>query len=201
MRTMMQARRLLMAGVCALAAGAGAAERSAEQIVSERCQNCHGIAGQSSSPLYPKLAAQNAEYLQRQLLNFKLGRRDSEEMNRQVADLTGGELAALADYFSKKPLIPDIAFDPALAEIGRYLYLNGNKESGVTACAACHGPDAHGALFLPRLAGQHASYLERQLKAFVEHARSSQEMVMHSVVSAITDFEIKAVAQYLSGQE
>lgn len=183
-------------GICSAAT---AGDRSAEALVEERCQNCHGLQGQSSSPLYPKLAGQNAEYLQRQMFNFKLGRRDSEVMKLQVADLTGGEVEALSRYYSSKPVIPDVAFDPAQANIGRALYFNGNPDSGVTACASCHGPEAHGALFLPRLAGQHASYIERQLKAFLEHARQSRVMVMHSVIATITEQEITAVAQYLSG--
>ena len=116
-------------------------------------------------------------------------------------ELTGPEVEALARYFSEQKVIPDIAFDPALADIGRYLYLNGNPHSGVTACATCHGPQAHGALFLPRLAGQHASYVERRMREFIAHARGSSEMVMHSVVDAISEAEIVAVAQYLSGLE
>ena len=194
-------RDLMVAAWCALALPALAGDRSVEELVEQRCQNCHGMTGQSSSPLYPKIAGQNAEYLQRQMFNFKLGRRTNDEMKAQVADLTGSEVEALARYFSSKPVVPDIAFDPALADIGRYLYMNGNRHSGVTACATCHGPKAHGALFLPRLAGQHASYLERQLRAFIEQSRNSKEMVMHSVVNALTELEITAVAQYLSGLE
>ena len=190
--------------LCALTFAFGVAradDRSVRQLVEARCQNCHGMEGQSSSPNYPKLASQNAEYLQRQLFNFKLGKRQSAEMKAQVADLSAAEVQALAAYFSSKPIIADIAFDPALAEKGREIYLKGNPATGVTACATCHGPQAHGALFLPRLAGQHASYIERQIRAFIDRTRQTPDMVMHSVVTALTDDEIVALGQYLSGIE
>lgn len=176
-----------------------AGERSVRELVEARCQNCHGMEGQSSSPNYPKLASQNAEYLQRQMFNFKLGKRRSTEMKAQVADLSAAEVQALAEYFSSKAVIADIAFDPALADKGREIYLNGNPGTGVTACATCHGPRAHGALFLPRLAGQHASYIERQIHAFIDRTRQAPDMVMHSVVTALTEDEIVALGQYLSG--
>lgn len=201
MRNALRFRYLIWATGLAWVLACSAADRSAEQLVTERCQNCHGLHGQSSSPLYPKLAGQNAEYLQRQLFNFRLGRRDSVEMKQQVADLTGNEVEALAQYFSQSELIPDIAFDPAQAAIGRDLYLKGNPDTGVTACVVCHGPRARGGLFLPRLAGQHASYIERQLTAFVAESHKATQMVMHSVVSALSEKEIVALGQYLSGLE
>ncbi|MCB1886514.1 MAG: cytochrome c4 [Rhodocyclaceae bacterium] len=198
---MRHAAFIALTSLALLADLASASERPAREIVEARCQNCHGMTGQSSSPNYPKLAGQNAQYLQRQLFNFKSGRRENGEMKAQVADLSGAEIEALAEYFSSKDVIADVAFDPALAEIGKQLYENGNAQSGVTACSTCHGPRARGALFLPRLAGQHASYIERQVQAFIDHTREAPDMVMHSVVTGLTEAEIIAVAQYLSGLE
>ncbi len=192
---------IAFASLIMLIDAAGASERSALELVEARCQNCHGMTGQSSSPNYPKLAGQNAQYLQRQLFNFKSGKRQNTEMQGQVADLSGAEIEALARYFSTKDVIADVAFDPALAELGRQLYENGNTHSGVTACSTCHGPKARGALFLPRLAGQHASYIERQIKAFIDHTREAPDIVMHTVVAGLSEAEIIAVAQYLSGLE
>jgi len=181
--------------------GEAAAERSAESIVRARCHKCHGTQGQSSDPTYPKLAGQNADYLTRQMANFRTGVRTNKEMKDQVADLTGAEMRALALYFSGKTLIPDVAFDPALAKVGGQFYFNGNPDSGVTACVTCHGPQGRGAMYLPRLAGQHAQYIRKQIRAFLDHSRSSPDMVMHKVVENISESEIEAAAQYLSGLE
>jgi len=176
-------------------------DRPAEQLVRERCRKCHGLNGLSSEPEFPKLAGQDADYLTRQMANFKTGVRKSTRMKQRVADLTGGEMRALAEYFSKKSLVPESTADPAQVEIGRRIYFSGQPAHGVTACTTCHGPAGRGAIYLPRLAGQHAEYLAAQLRAFRDHSRTSPNMVMHTVVENITDPEIEAVAQFLSVME
>lgn len=176
-------------------------DRPAEQLVRERCRKCHGLNGLSSEPEFPKLAGQDPDYLTRQMANFKTGVRKSTRMKQRVADLTGGEMRALAVYFSKKPLVPERTADPAQVDTGRRIYFSGQPDKGVTACTTCHGPAGRGAIYLPRLAGQHAEYLAAQLRAFRSHSRSSPNMVMHTVVENIGDPEIEAVAQFLSVME
>src|SRR5574337_1205419 len=94
---------IMHARMCAIAilvlagsATTAAADRPAEQIVRERCHRCHGLNGLSSKPEFPKLAGQDVDYLTRQMANFKTGVRHSERMQQRVADLTGGEMRALA---------------------------------------------------------------------------------------------------------
>lgn len=192
------AMALMLAGMPVVEA---AVDRPAEQLVRERCRKCHGLNGLSSEPEFPKLAGQDPDYLTRQMANFKTGVRKSTRMKRRVADLTGGEMRALAEYFSKKTLVPQSAADPAQVAIGRRIYFSGQPDKGVTACTTCHGPAGRGAIYLPRLAGQHAEYLATQLRAFRDHSRSSPNMVMHTVVENIGDPEIEAVAQFLSVME
>lgn len=195
--------RSLAAGilVAAFSAGVAAADRAPEQIVAERCRNCHGPEGRSSNPDFPKLAGQNADYLTRQLANFKTGVRTSELMQQEVARLTGGEMRALALYFSAKEIEPEPIADRARAEAGRKLYFSGDAENGVTACVSCHGPEGRGAMYLPRIAGQHARYLVAQLHAFRNQSRVAPDMVMHSVIQNVSDAGIDAVAQFLSGMK
>lgn len=190
---------VLIAGAALVAEAAP--DRPPEAIVRQRCQKCHGLDGRSSDPDYPKLAGQNADYLTRQLANFKTGVRHSKLMEPRVADLSGGEMRALALYFSAKTLEPAPAADPALVERGRRIYFAGSPANSVTACTTCHGPEGRGALYLPRLAGQHPQYLARQLRAFRDYSRKSPNMVMHTVVENITDPEIDAVAQFLGAME
>jgi cytochrome c553 len=178
-----------------------AVERPVEQLVRQRCQKCHGLNGLSSEPEFPKLAGQDADYLTRQMANFKTGVRKSARMKQRVNDLTGGEMRALAEYFSNKKLVPERNADPAQVDVGRRIYFSGQPDRGVTACTTCHGPAGRGAIYLPRLAGQHAEYLAKQLRAFRDHSRSSPNMVMHTVVENISDTEIEAVAQFLSVME
>ena len=45
----------------------------AEEIVGGRCFLCHGMEGESASPIFPRLAGQHSEYIAKQLGDFKSG--------------------------------------------------------------------------------------------------------------------------------
>lgn len=191
---------LFLAQATAWAATAAGDRHFAEQVVKTRCAMCHGADGQSLSPQYPKLAAQSPEYLVKQLFNFKTGQRPSTVMQEMTNQLSAAEIRALADYYSLQRSAPQRDTDLELAAVGRYIYFRGNPYSKVSACVTCHGVYAGGSAQLPRLAGQHAAYLETQLNNFRQKLRVNDQ-AMHSVVAALTEFEIKAVAQYLASQE
>lgn len=76
----------------------------------------------------------------------------------------------------------------------------GNPFLGVASCESCHGPKGEGTVQLPRLAGQHAAYLQSQLKEFNARERTNDNAVMHAIASRLTELETRAVAVYLSGQ-
>jgi cytochrome c553 len=174
------------------------AERG-EAIVQGKCFICHGSAGESSSPVFPRLAGQNAAYVARQLADYRSGKRKSSTMQPMVEDLTADDFTALGAYFASRPSVGHEVADPDLAQMGRFIFLRGNPYAGVAACATCHGADAHGSEGLPRLAGQHAQYTENQLKQFNARERSNDNAVMHGIASKLTELELKAVAAYLSG--
>ena len=188
---------ITVVALIALQGYAQASDRILE-LVTRRCSECHGPHGQGSNGSFPKLAGQNAEYLLRQMFNFSSGARSSTVMVPQLADLTGNDLVGLADYFSSQKLRPEPLVDKKLADAGRNIYLHGNPQSGLTPCASCHGPAARGAQMLPRLAGQHAEYLELQLRRFIDQSRTTDRMLMHSVASRMTDAEIRSTTYFLS---
>lgn len=173
----------------------------AEQIVSGRCFLCHGMNGESSTSLYPRLAGQHYQYVAKQLADFKSGRRQSDTMKSMAAELSDDEMLALGVFFEKKPTVASPVSDPQLAGVGRYVFFRGNEYSGVAACAGCHGEKAYGTAQLPRLAGQSARYVENQLKSFNSRARTNDNAVMHSVASRLTELETKAVATFISSME
>lgn len=195
----MKYRALAVAAALSLAS-AGAIAMGVEERVATQCATCHGPQGQAASPIFPSLAGQNREYLAKQLQDFKAGRRKSETMTPQVAELPNAEIAALAAWFSEQPAKRHGVADEDLLAVGRYIYRKGNSWSGVPACADCHGADAHGTTTLPRLAGQNARYLLMQLKEFNQRTRTNDNAVMHLVASRLTEMEAKAVADYLSQQ-
>ncbi len=198
----MKKRTLLCLAIAGLMVGsvwAQADEARAKKIVGGVCFLCHGAEGESSSEVFPRLAGQHWEYIAKQLENFKTGKRKSTAMADMSSKLTPDEMAALGHYFEKMAAPPAGVEEPALAAVGKYLYLSGNKYSGVAACASCHGGQALGTSSLPRLAGQYPSYLESQLKLFNKRERTNDNAVMHSVAEKMTPFEMAAVAQYLGG--
>ncbi|HEX5394454.1 MAG TPA: c-type cytochrome [Rhodocyclaceae bacterium] len=173
----------------------------AEEIVASRCFLCHGLEGESSSPLFPRLAGQHAEYMAKQLGDFKSGLRASDTMKAQAMELTPDEMKSLGAYFQSKPASANPAEDQGLAEVGRYIFRKGNMYSGVAACVGCHGNKGYGTAQLPRLAGQNAQYLENQLKQFNKRQRTNDNDVMHSIAARLTELEIKGVAEYISTLE
>ena len=173
--------------------------KRAEEIVQGKCFVCHGTDGESSSPLFPRLAGQHARYVERQLADYKSGRRKSTTMQPMVDDLSAADFKALGLYFeSRKPQAHAVS-DPELAQVGRFIFARGNPFSGVAACSTCHGATGGGTETLPRLAGQHAQYTENQLKAFNKRERTNDNAVMHGIASKLSELELKAVAAYLSG--
>ncbi|HOP91295.1 MAG TPA: c-type cytochrome [Ottowia sp.] len=181
-------------------AHAQADEARAKKIIGGSCFLCHGAEGESASEVFPRLAGQNAEYIAKQLENFKSGKRKSSAMAPMVAELSPDDMAALGRFYGSRPPHKEAPKDAPLAAVGQYIYSQGNRFSGVPACASCHGPDGAGSNALPRLAGQHAAYLDNQLKQFNKRERNNDNAVMHTVVEKMTPLEMAAVSEYLSGK-
>jgi cytochrome c553 len=179
---------------------AQADEARAKKIVSGSCFLCHGAEGESSSEMFPRLAGQHAEYIAKQLDNFKSGKRKSTAMADMVAKLSPEDMAAVGRFYESQKVPVEAPKDKGLAAVGQYIFHNGNKFSGLPACASCHGAEAKGTVSLPRLASQYAIYTETQLKQFNTRERNNDNAVMHAIVSKMTPLEMAAVAEYLSGK-
>ena len=151
-------------------------------------------------PDNPKLAGMDADYLMRQLADFKSGKRKSPIMGQIVATLDSASLRPVAEYYSEQKPAPGTPSEPALAAKGKLIYTDGIVASAVPDCGSCHGTDGSGDAKYPRLAGQHASYVEKQLLAFKSGERNNDAKgVMAAVAQRMNDAEIRAVAQYLAG--
>jgi cytochrome c553 len=193
-----------LAVLCLVVAAAPALAQEAElsrarKIVAGSCFLCHGMQGESATELFPRLAAQNANYIAKQLANFKSGERKSEVMPRMVGALTPEDMRALGLYFSRQPSPPHPPADTRLAAQGMVVYRQGGAATEVAACTGCHGERGHGTESLPRLAGQVASYLATQLRNFGARVRTNDNAVMHTIAAKMTEAEMLAVAEYLSG--
>ncbi|MBM5650184.1 c-type cytochrome [Burkholderia pseudomallei] len=67
------------------------------------------------------------------------------------------------------------------------------------ACASCHGQNGQGAGTFPRLAGQHADYLRRQIDVFRNGTRANAP-VMSAVAHTLDGEQAKAVAAWLQSR-
>ena len=179
----------------------------AQPIVNQVCAACHAADGNSAAPANPKLAGQPAEYITKQLKNFKDaakepnkdGARKSAVMSALTATLSDQDMLNLGAYYSEKPIKSGSAKLPY--DAGKKVYQGGNSGTGVPACAACHGPTGAGIPSqFPRLGGQHADYILAQLKAFRSGDRVNDAgKMMRTIASKMSDQEMLAVANYVSG--
>ena len=173
----------------------------AQQIVTTVCAACHTADGNSITPANPKLAGQHPEYITKQLTEFKSGVRKNPIMAGMAAALSPEDMKNLGAYFGEKKPAASSAKDKALVAAGQKIYKGGNQSTGVPACAACHGPSGAGIpVQFPRLAGQHPEYILAQLTTFRSGERANDAAKMMRVIaSKMTDQEMKAVAEYISG--
>lgn len=183
----------------------GNAEKG-QQIASQVCAGCHNADGNSTIPANPVLAGQHAEYITKQLMNFKArdnkpAERKSAVMAAMVVPLSLDDMKNLGAYYTLQSPKPGAAKNKTLAEQGERIYRGGNIDSGVPACASCHSPNGVGIPPLyPRLAGQHAEYTATQLRAFRTEQRANDlNNMMRGIVTRMSEKEIQAVAEFISG--
>ena len=177
-----------------------------EQISGQVCAACHGPGGNSPMAPNPILAGQHSEYIAKQLANFKPhdgkpAERPNAIMMGMAANLSEDDMKALGAYFESQKPRARAARDPELVKLGQSIYRGGIVSKNVAACGACHGPAGAGipAQF-PRVAGQFVEYTTAQLKAFRSGERANDpNRVMRMVAGKLSDQEIAAVAEYISG--
>ena len=162
--------------------------------------------GNSTQAANPKLAGQHAEYLVKQMREFKAAegatpKRVNAVMNGMIAAYNEDQMRDLAAWFGAQTLLGEKARNRDTIEAGQKLYRAGNMAKGLPACAACHGPAGAGIpAQYPRIGGQFAEYIEAQLKAFRDESRANDpNKMMRMVAIKMTDAEIKAVSDYIAG--
>ncbi|OXJ38686.1 cytochrome c4 [Burkholderia sp. HI2714] len=173
---------------------------SGKTIALQVCSNCHGATGVSVSPMFPKLAGQRKEYLVDQLNDFKHHARADPNAKRYMwgfTHLTDAQIDQLAEYFSSQPAALGEVGDRLLVDTGKAIFVSGLPDKGVAACIGCHGQHGEGMSGFPRLAGQHADYVLKQLRIFRETDTRPRGAVMKSVCSNMTEQDMRAVAAFV----
>jgi cytochrome c553 len=163
------------------------------------CASCHGADGNSGSPENPKLAGQHPEYLVKQLMEFKAGKRKNAIMQGFASTLSDEDMRNVAYWATAQKQKPGFAKDKELVTLGERIYKGGIADRQIAACAGCHSPSGAGIPSqYPRLAGQHADYVASSLRGYRDGGRTNN-LQMTQVAAKLNDREIKAVADYVAG--
>ena len=174
---------------------------SAQTLAAQVCSNCHGLDGNSVSPNFPRLAGQQKNYFVAQLKGFRSHNRADpagfEYMWGLSRSLTDSQIEGLADYYlQQKPVVAG-ATDDSRVSSGRDLYQQGVPAKSVPPCMSCHGAEGKGSDQFPRVAGQHADYLVKQLIIFQRTDERPDGNVMKVVAHGMTTSDMENVAAYL----
>jgi cytochrome c553 len=185
---------------------AGDAEAGKQKFVG--CAACHGSDGNSAIDLNPKLAGQHADYIIKQLQDFKLASQTGGEegrnnaiMNAQASGLSEKDMMDIAAFLIDQTPSEGATPEDVIA-VGEKLYRGGDNERGIAACIACHGPrgDGMGLAKFPDVSGQHAAYVKSQLEAFRSGKRANDPNgMMRDIAKRLTDSDIDILSKYLGG--
>lgn len=157
-------------------------------VKAQLCVACHSQEAVSANSAWPGLAGQKAAYLEVQIRAFRDGTRSSPEMAPFVTDLDDREITELASYYAARTPLVVGGGDSALQARGQNLS---------AYCVACHGMNGSPvAATWPKLAGQNAAYLAKQMAAFKNEERLSS--LMQAAIKPFGQTEFAALAAYYS---
>jgi cbb3-type cytochrome c oxidase subunit III len=170
-----------------------------ETISKTVCAACHTADGSRGVPTNPILQGQHADYLVKQLSEFRSGKRDNAVMKPMASTLSDAGMRDVAAFYESKAAKPGQSKNKATVALGEKIWRGGIADKQVPACAGCHGPAGAG---IPaqyaRLAGQHAEYVDAQLGLFRSGKRANSPQ-MATIAARMSDAEIAAVSDYVEG--
>lgn len=173
-----------------------------QQADAGRCLECHGADGNSIDAKTPNHAGQYAAYLAKQLSDFQSGARKHEIMTIMAEDLSAADKADIGAYFASRKIMQGEGGD--VNQSGRNLFANGDRSRDIPACSGCHGENGKGGIagdvVYPVIGGQRKVYLRSQLVSWkLGERKNSPGGVMNTIAKSLSDEEIEALADYVSG--
>jgi len=167
--------------------------------VAQVCASCHTSDGSRGAPAYPILQGQHADYLAKQLHDFKSGKRKNAVMSGMAAPLSDEDIRNVAAFYASKSAKPGFAKNKEMAALGEKIYRGGIADRMIPACAGCHSPTGAGIpAQYPKIGSQQEDYVLAQMLAFRSGERTNSPQ-MTGVAAKMNDKEIKAVSDYIAG--
>jgi cytochrome c553 len=183
-------------------------DAEAGKAKSATCAACHGADGNSAVDMYPKLAGQHADYLYKQLGDYKTGMQTGGKQGRNnsimfgmVATLSDQDMKDLAAYYASQKMKAGTTPENVISR-GEQLYRGGDADRGIAACIACHGPRGNGINLsgFPKISFQHANYVKTTLQEFRAGKRANDlNGMMQDIAMKLSDEDIEVLSQYLGG--
>ena len=166
------------------------------------CSGCHGEDGNSADPQTPKLAGQYGDYITKQMRNYLASTRSHQTMSGMAASVSDADLADISAYFASQPMMKGTS--PSNNKLGKKLFESDDLQNMRVRCTNCHGTTGKGMTpgnpLYPVIGGQHKDYLLTQLKSFKKGIRNnSHGGIMNITVQRLSDAELEAMANYISG--
>ena len=171
-----------------------AADIAAGKEKAELCVGCHGENGISQTENIPSLAGQPDQFIQWQLVFFRSGTRQNEQMQPIVEQLNNDDIRNLGAYFASvaPPKVSTPDDNPGLSR-------KGAEAAAGRRCASCHTDSYAGTKAVARVAGQREDYLLKALHDYKSGQRSGGGMAaMAEVAFPLSEEEITAVAHFLA---
>ena len=174
----------------------------AGQSKSTLCQSCHGEDGLSVENLIPHLAGQYSTYIAKELRNFQSGARKHQIMSVMAKTINDADLADIAAYFASQQKMQGGGW--GVNPVAKRLFLKGDMARNILPCVSCHGVNGKGKMTdiatSPVIGGQHKAYLRAQLINWRNGQRTnSPDGEMNKIARSLTDPEIEALTDYISG--
>jgi cytochrome c553 len=168
-----------------------------QAIAEKKCDRCHGSGGVSDDPDTPHLAAQSANYLLKQMVDYKSGLRADKNMYKRVRNLDEQQMADIALWYESQILPEDKALAMQELKVPQ-LVDKGDPDRSIPPCEICHGKDGKTtAGEIPKLAGQHADYLVSTMEYFRDGSRSNDTAgFVQTIIKKLSDVEIEELARY-----
>jgi len=201
----------LLIGISLVTGGALAQQGDAErgQAAAATCTACHQADGSGmnvpNGESWPRLAGLNADYIAKQLHDFKAGQRQNATMMTFANMLDDQQIADVAEYYSQMPVTPGQGGDEAeeaLLARGQQLAERGDWNAYIVSCQSCHGSGGTGVgSTFPGVASQHAGYISAQLTAWKNETRSNDpQNLMGAIAKRMSDNDIQAVSAWYATQ-
>jgi cytochrome c553 len=163
------------------------------------CIGCHGKDGNSDVLIYPNLAKQHPEYIQKQLHNFKAEEnRENYAMSKFAGQMTEEEILDIGAYLADTQALANVKPKKVTTVAITADVLAGEKKAAT--CASCHGQGGNKPIAdYPRLSGQSAQYLVKQLADFKSGERKNA--VMAGMAAALSEQDMAELGAYFAAQK